>query len=55
MTSTAEGDHWLAANEPDNSANHRRTLLSLTGEAHIAQRFAIDWVRLYAAGFAAQG
>ena len=42
-----EGDHWLAANGPDNNANHRRTLLSLTGEAHIAQRFAIDWVRLY--------
>ena len=42
-----EGDHWLAANGPDNATGHRRTLLSLSGEAHIAQRFAIDWVRLH--------
>ncbi|HEU4689575.1 MAG TPA: M23 family metallopeptidase [Vicinamibacterales bacterium] len=42
-----EGDHWLAANGPDNSAGHRRTFLSLTGQARIAQRFAIDWVRVH--------
>jgi hypothetical protein len=41
------GDHWLAANGPDNTAGHRRSLLSLSGEARIAQRFAIDWVRLF--------
>jgi murein DD-endopeptidase MepM/ murein hydrolase activator NlpD len=42
-----EGDHWLAANGPDNGTDHRRTLLSLAGQARIAQRFAVDWVRLY--------
>ncbi|MGE0702583.1 MAG: M23 family metallopeptidase [Vicinamibacterales bacterium] len=42
-----EGEHWLAANGPDNNIDHRRTLLSLTGEARLAQRFAIDWVQLY--------
>jgi murein DD-endopeptidase MepM/ murein hydrolase activator NlpD len=42
-----EGDHWLAANGPDNAANHRRTLLALAGQGRIAQRFAIDWVRLF--------
>lgn len=50
-----EGDHWLAANGPDNTANHRRTLLALNGEGRIAQRFAIDWVRLYDDGRTFQG
>lgn len=50
-----EGDHWLAANGPDNTANHRRTILALNGEGRIAQRFAIDWVRLYDDGRTFQG
>ena len=45
--SPLRGDHWLAANGPDNGADHRRTLLALSGQGRIAQRFAIDWVRLY--------
>ena len=45
-----EGDHWLAANGPGNEPDHRRTLLSLNGEGRIAQRFAIDWVRLFEDG-----
>jgi hypothetical protein len=47
---TLEGDHWLAANGPGNEPDHRRTLLSLNGEGRIAQRFAIDWVRLFEDG-----
>jgi murein DD-endopeptidase MepM/ murein hydrolase activator NlpD len=40
------GGDWLAANGPsDSSAEHRRALTLLDGEAHIAQRFAIDWIR----------
>jgi len=45
-----EGDLWLAANGPDNGVGHRRTLLALSGEARIAQRFATDWVRLFEDG-----
>jgi murein DD-endopeptidase MepM/ murein hydrolase activator NlpD len=45
-----EGDHWLAANGPGNGPDHRRTLLAVTGEGRIAQRFAIDWVRLFEEG-----
>ena len=42
-----EGDHWLAANGPDNGADHRRAVFALAGQTRIAQRFAIDWVRLF--------
>jgi murein DD-endopeptidase MepM/ murein hydrolase activator NlpD len=44
------GDLWLAGNGPDNSAGHRRTLMALAGQGRIAQRFAIDWVRLFPDG-----
>lgn len=40
------GDGWLAANGPSNSSGHRRALIPVGGGAHIAQRFAIDWVQL---------
>lgn len=40
------GDGWLAANGPSNSSGHRRALVPVGGAAHIAQRFAIDWVQL---------
>jgi murein DD-endopeptidase MepM/ murein hydrolase activator NlpD len=49
------GDHWLAANGPDNGTDHRRTLLALSGQARIAQRFATDWVRLYEDGRTVRG
>lgn len=40
------GDGWLAANGPSNTSVHRRALIPTSGAAHIAQRFAIDWVQL---------
>ena len=40
------GDGWLAANGPSNTSGHRRALIPVDGGAHIAQRFAIDWVQL---------
>lgn len=40
------GDGWLAANGPSNVSGHRRALIPVGGAAHIAQRFAIDWVQL---------
>jgi murein DD-endopeptidase MepM/ murein hydrolase activator NlpD len=40
------GGEWLAANGPANASGHRRALIPIGGKAHIAQRFAIDWVQL---------
>ena len=40
------GGEWLAANGPANASGHRRALIPVGGKAHIAQRFAIDWVQL---------
>jgi murein DD-endopeptidase MepM/ murein hydrolase activator NlpD len=40
------GGEWLAANGPSNISGHRRALIPVDGQAHIAQRFAIDWVQL---------
>jgi hypothetical protein len=40
------GEGWLAANGPQNESAHRRALIPIGGSAHIAQRFAIDWVQV---------
>lgn len=40
------GGEWVAANGPSNTSGHRRALIPVEGQAHIAQRFAIDWVQL---------
>lgn len=40
------GGDWLAGNGPSQSSGHRRALIPVGGRAAIAQRFAIDWVRL---------
>jgi murein DD-endopeptidase MepM/ murein hydrolase activator NlpD len=37
---------WVAANGPSNTSGHRRSLQVVDGRARIAQRFAIDWVKL---------
>jgi murein DD-endopeptidase len=44
--SPLQGDHWVAANGPSNTSVHRRALIPIQGKATIAQRFAIDWVRI---------
>lgn len=49
------GGHWLAANGPSNTSGHRRALIPIDGHAAIAQRFAIDWVRLRDDGKTFQG
>lgn len=49
------GEHWLAANGPGNDSGHRRALIALDGEGHIAQRFAIDWVQMHANGKTSDG
>lgn len=50
-----KGDNWLAANGPSNTSAHRRALIPVNGSARIAQRFAIDWVRLNPDGKTFQG
>ncbi|HLJ13478.1 MAG TPA: M23 family metallopeptidase [Bryobacteraceae bacterium] len=40
------GDGWMAANGPANLSGHRRALIPIGGSAHIAERFAIDWLQL---------
>lgn len=44
------GDDWIAANGPGNLSGHRRALIPIAGRAAIAQRFAIDWVRIQPSG-----
>jgi murein DD-endopeptidase len=55
ISAPLRGDHWLAGNGPSNSSGHRRALLPIDGHAAIAQRFAIDWVRLRDEGKTFQG
>jgi len=40
------GGDWLAANGPSNTSVHRRALLIVDGVPRIAQRLAIDWLKL---------
>lgn len=44
------GGNWGAANGPKNDTHHRRGLLTVNGHAYIAERFAIDWLRITPAG-----
>jgi murein DD-endopeptidase MepM/ murein hydrolase activator NlpD len=44
------GDGWLAANGPDPITGHRRALVPVDGVPAIAQRFAIDYVRMNESG-----
>jgi len=37
---------WVAGNGPSNTSVHRRSILALNGQTYIAQRFAIDWVKV---------
>ncbi len=49
------GGCWIASHGLANASSHRRTLLALNGRATIAQRFAIDWIRVGADGQAFRG
>ncbi|HSE31381.1 MAG TPA: M23 family metallopeptidase [Pyrinomonadaceae bacterium] len=40
------GSEWLAGNGPANTSAHRRAMIPVGGRAHIAQRFAIDFLQL---------
>ncbi len=55
ISSPLRGTHWLAGNGPSNTSGHRRALIPIDGHAAIAQRFAIDWVRIRDEGKTFQG
>ena len=44
------GGPWLAGNGPQSASGHRRALIPIDGTPAIAQRFAIDYVKLDTAG-----
>ena len=50
-----KGGTWVAANGPSNTSEHRRALIPVGGLARIAQRFAIDWLKLNEEGKAWHG
>ena len=55
ISSPLRGNHWLAGNGPSTTSGHRRALIPIDGHAAIAQRFAIDWVRIRDEGRTFQG
>jgi len=55
ISSPLRGNHWLAGNGPSSTSGHRRALIPIDGHAAIAQRFAIDWVRIRDEGKTFQG
>lgn len=46
LSAPVRGEGWLAGNALSNDADHRRALIPIGGRAGIAQRYAIDWVRI---------
>lgn len=49
------GSVWLAANGPAAESGHRRAMIPLEGGFHIAQRFAIDWLKIDSLGKSFKG
>ena len=49
------GGTWLAANGPSPSTGHRRAMIVVESAPHIAQRFAIDYVKIGDVGRTYQG
>lgn len=50
ITPPLSGGPWFAANGPSNASGHRRAMIPIEGTAHIAQRFAIDFVKVDTSG-----
>jgi len=49
------GSVWLAANGPAAESGHRRAMIPIYGTYDIAQRFAIDWVKIDTTGHTFKG
>jgi hypothetical protein len=46
LSSPFDGGIWLAGDGPSNDSDHRLSIVAVDGHIHIAQRFAIDWVKV---------
>jgi murein DD-endopeptidase len=46
------GGDWVASHALSNSSEHRRSIVFVDGHGWLAQRFAIDWLRIGANGLA---
>jgi murein DD-endopeptidase len=46
LGSPFDGGIWLAGNGPSNDSDHRVSIVAIDGHVHVAQRFAIDWVKV---------
>jgi hypothetical protein len=44
------GPDWGAAHGPSNNSSHRRGLLTIGGRSYLAERYAIDWLRITQSG-----
>lgn len=44
------GADWGAAHGPSNDSQHRRGLLPINGRSYLAERYAIDWIRIAPSG-----
>jgi murein DD-endopeptidase MepM/ murein hydrolase activator NlpD len=40
------GGGWVAGNILTNASDHRRAIIPIDGQARIAQRYAIDWIKM---------
>jgi hypothetical protein len=49
------GGPWVAVHDPNWTRGHRRVFYTVAGKAHIPARFAVDFVRLDAAGHTTGG
>ncbi len=49
------GEGWRAVNGPANNSPHRRADIPIDGQSYLAQRFAIDWVKVNANGSLSSG
>ncbi|MGH7603409.1 MAG: M23 family metallopeptidase [Gemmatimonadaceae bacterium] len=50
-----DGGEWVVGSGPSNTSDHRRSLIAVNGRAYLAQRFAIDWMRVGPNGNTYQG
>jgi murein DD-endopeptidase len=46
ITPPLRGGVWFAGNGPSEASGHRRSMIPIYGTYYIAQRFAIDWVKV---------
>jgi hypothetical protein len=46
ISAPLRGGGWVAGNILTSSSDHRRAIIPLDGQARIAQRYAIDWIKM---------